>query len=313
MCIRIPVILETPKGLVAMAEARGLHSQNYNCCVSPVQDFPWCADKDIVMKVSTDNGNEWSPLLVVFQTDAQYFYSNPTPTYFNNYLFMVYTRCAVANLYSNCEVFFASSTFSGQWTIIQTVPAPAYAPLGGPGVGLVIDSEQTMLFPLATSAGNYAIYTSTSGMPSLKAGSVVAGGAAGESQIAMLPNSTLVIEIRSSPHHYFAYSYDNGATWTTGAPQTQLPDSNCEASLFYSSTLDALLYSAPAANVDENRSNVTIYASTDSGINFDLYTLVYDGPSAYSCLFQSLNGSVGILFERGVQTPYEAISLSFIN
>jgi hypothetical protein len=29
-----------------------------------VEDFPWCADKDIVMKLSTDDGTEWSPIIV---------------------------------------------------------------------------------------------------------------------------------------------------------------------------------------------------------------------------------------------------------
>ncbi len=35
MCIRIPVIVETPNYLLAFAEARGLHSNNFNCCITP--------------------------------------------------------------------------------------------------------------------------------------------------------------------------------------------------------------------------------------------------------------------------------------
>lgn len=46
-----------------------------------MEDYPWCNDKDVVMKKSKDGGKTWSELEVLLETDTDHFYSNPTPVY----------------------------------------------------------------------------------------------------------------------------------------------------------------------------------------------------------------------------------------
>ncbi len=61
------------------------------------------------------------PIKVVFETNSQYFYSNPTPVYneVSKSLYMVYTRCAIASKYSDCSVFYAQSNTGLQWNTIE--------------------------------------------------------------------------------------------------------------------------------------------------------------------------------------------------
>ncbi len=68
-----------------------------------------------------------------------------------------------------------------------------------------------------------------------------------------------------------------------------------------------ILFSNPAG---ERRENMTVRVSYDEGRSWAVSRTIHAGPAAYSCLAVLPDKSVGCLFERGVKSPYETISLA---
>lgn len=53
---------------------------------------------------------------------------------------------------------------------------------------------------------------------------------------------------------------------------------------------------------------MTVKVSFDDGKTWPVKKVIYSGPSAYSCLTAMRDGKVGLLYENGVDTPYEKMS-----
>jgi sialidase-1 len=85
----------------------------------------------------------------------------------------------------------------------------------------------------------------------------------------------------------------------------------CEASpirLFGKGKLrTALLFSNPA---DTQRIKETLRIVYDEGKTWAVSRLLHAGPSAYSALAVLRDSTIGCLYERGEQNPYETITLA---
>ncbi|MCK3684391.1 sialidase family protein [Maribellus sp. YY47] len=130
-----------------------------------------------------------------------------------------------------------------------------------------------------------------------------------ESQVVELSDGTLLMNMRS--YHEKAYravsiSTDGGETWSEIQHAAQLTEPVCQASLFHFGKYkgkEMYLFSNPA--VPFSRTNMTIKTSFDDCSSWSNSKLIYQGPSAYSCLTRLPNGNVGLFFECGEKNPYE--------
>ena len=106
----------------------------------------------------------------------------------------------------------------------------------------------------------------------------------------------------------------SGELLSTTFPQG-LVDPNCQGSVVASPSNggDVTLYLSND-NTSSGRENMTIKSSADAGGSWAEEVLVWDGPSAYSQLVSFVNGTggreLGLLFELGVVSPYEAIGFA---
>lgn len=55
------------------------------------------------------------------------------------------------------------------------------------------------------------------------------------------------------------------------------------------------------------RERLTVRSSDDGGLNWNAGRVIEEGPAAYSCLTQLPDGRIGILYETGRESPYEAL------
>ena len=55
---------------------------------------------------------------------------------------------------------------------------------------------------------------------------------------------------------------------------------------------------------------MTVRLSYDEGKTWPIARLIHAGPSAYSCLAALPNGEIGLLYEKGLDSPYESLSFA---
>ncbi|MCX8063963.1 MAG: glycoside hydrolase [Candidatus Hydrogenedentes bacterium] len=103
-----------------------------------------------------------------------------------------------------------------------------------------------------------------------------------------------------------SYSLDGGISWSPVEYDTALIEPICQASLIVvKEDPNKLIFSNPADK--KERRMMTVKVSGDGGKSWHKQVLVYEGPSAYSCLYQLNSSEVGLLFECGAKSPYEKI------
>jgi sialidase-1 len=133
-----------------------------------------------------------------------------------------------------------------------------------------------------------------------------------ECQVVERTDGTLLLNMRS--YHgegcrMHAWSYDGGINWTDPVPAPELVEPVCQASLICADASgpgsDVLLFSNPAH--PENRIQMTVKMSRDGGETWPFQKLLHRGPSAYSCLTNLNEETVGCLYEIGQEHPYETI------
>ncbi len=66
-----------------------------------------------------------------------------------------------------------------------------------------------------------------------------------------------------------------------------------------------LLFTSPTDS--SQRVGLGVRLSVDDGLAWSEPVVLYEGPSAYSDLAALGDGAVGVLYEAGVETPYESI------
>ena len=119
---RIPGIVQSAKGtIITAAEGRVSTDRPYvgnaSICYGQLasRHDGSCVDKDIVVKISKDEGTTWEPVQAITKSNATHFYSNPdllldTST---SAVWLIYYQCLVAEVYGHCVPLVTSSKDNG--------------------------------------------------------------------------------------------------------------------------------------------------------------------------------------------------------
>jgi sialidase-1 len=322
-CFRIPSLITTAKGtLLAFAEGR-----KNNCGDA--------GDIDLVLKRSEDGGKTWSKLQIVWN-DSTNTCGNPSPVVDkktgNIVLVSTWNSGSdhekdIINGTSNDtrRIFVLSSaddgnTWSGARDITKNVKKENWTWYAtGPGRGIQLSKGKykgRLVIPsnhvVAETKKNYShvIYSDDLGA-NWKLGGTTREDSVNESTVAELSNGRLMLNMRNASkkrHRQVAISKDGGESWSDIHPDTTLIEPVCEANLIrykFPGKKECLLFSNPASTT--SRMQMTIRISYDNGKTWPLKKLVYNGPSAYSCLTVLPDGNVGFFYEAGLQRPYEGI------
>lgn len=133
------------------------------------------------------------------------------------------------------------------------------------------------------------------------------GGGTNESAIAALPDGSLLLHSRATPHRLAARSHDGGASWGAPAAMAGLPDPSDNGSLVALGD-GALLVSS---NLDpELRRNTGLSLSCDGGASWPHQAILCEGSSGYSCAAELPDGRIGVLYERGGYAEIAFVSVS---
>ena len=180
---------------------------------------------------------------------------------------------------------------------------------------------------------NSAIYSDDHGKTWQTAGPVQGG--TGEGTLAEFSDGVVYYNSRShlsiDHRRQIAHSYDGGHMYTdwrvdeylreVGQPfyfkYGRKPSYGISAGLVrlpleVTNGKDVLVLSMPDTNGGD-RKCMTVFASFDRGQTWPVKRLVYEGPSAYSSLTASPDGTIYLLFESGDKKQYERLDLVRMN
>jgi len=175
------------------------------------------------------------------------------------------------------------------------------------------------IFDLSRYTHNCAIYSDDHGVTWRTSGLVQAG--TGEACIVEAVNGSICLNSRQYhrlERRGLAWSYDGGETFTDFSwDQTLIePKSGgCNASMFrYSDAttgdMDRIIFANPAA---PERVRMTVRLSYDECKTWPVSKLIYAGPSAYSSLAVTQDGTILCFYERGDKGPYEKMTVARFN
>ena len=157
-------------------------------------------------------------------------------------------------------------------------------------------------------------------------------GAVAASTAAVHPNENLAVELvppapgggsrvyfnardhQGKAHRAQAFSEDGGTSYTpeafTDAPAFTTPTVQGGLTRFRATDAgdpgNRILFSCPNGG---RRTRMSVWSSDDEALTWSAPKLVYEGPSAYSDMTRLSDGRMGLLFEKGVTSPYESIVL----
>lgn len=325
---RIPAIVTANSGrLLAFAEARKLRSGGDS------------GDIDMVVKFSDDNGKTWSEMITIWDEGANTC-GNPVPIVDRKtgkiHLLLTWNNGADdwGALTSGTgkdtrRVYYTASEDEGKswatpkeittsvkaatWDWYGTGPVHGIQMVNGPHQGrLVVPSYYTERVDGKRQDRSHAIYSDDHGL-TWKAGAAANGGAVGECTVAELADGRLMMNFRISTGNVRKYciSTDGGESWGEMKTDYTLVDAICQGSLL-SGTLAGKhhMFFANAASVE--RKNMTVKLSNDNGSTWMKKVPVYSGPSAYSDMTFTEDGKVSLVYEGGINRPYEGIAFKLL-
>lgn len=310
---RIPALIVTKAGtLLAICEGRKTGRGDHG-------------DLDLVLKRSTDNGQSWGPLEMIYEEGgtAKVTIGNPCPVVDQStgVIWLPFTR-------DNDSVFITSSADDGKtWTKPREITSSTKEPTWnwyatGPGNGIQLERgklQGRLVIPCDHRvSGNkndkegwdkagrsHVIYSDDHGQTWKLGGST--DYAMNECAVVELSDGTLMLNSRSyrgKACRGVSLSKDGGATWEPTTDDPALVESVCQASLIRLSgkqqqqceALDLLLFSNPA--VPKGRHHLTVRLSEDGGKTWPKSRLIGEGSSAYSSLAELPSGEISLLYER---------------
>jgi len=285
-------------------------------------------DIDLLLKRSRDNGRTWSDPQVVADFDDDTI-GNPAPVVDRKTgtILLLLTRnpghvterqIIDGTAAGTRTVWLTRSTNDGlTWTPPEEITASVKLPewtwyATGPGNGIQLRSGRLVIpcdHIVAGTKANYShiIFSDDGGRTWRIGGS--AGDQTNESAVVELRDHSLLLNMRSNlgrNRRAVARSRDQGLTWSAVESDEALIEPVCQASLIRYSK-DRLLFSNPA---DTKRRKLTVKLSRDEGKTWPVERMVHSGPSAYSSLARLKSGRIGLLYERGTNSPYEQISFA---
>ncbi len=317
---RIPALVTAADGsLLAVADRRN-DSQG---------DLP--NDIDIVLRRSTDGGATWSDQIVVIPHDSTGGYGDAAMVVDRNSGDVLCIYASGCGLWAStaevpARINVSRSSDNGlTWSRTDITPQiygpgcdnPAAAPVSGlfaaSGRALQLRDGALLFVVAAHHTGdqwpplyNYVCRSDDGGHTWRMLPTPVSVPPTGdESKLAELADGTWLMSLRnpSKGHRLYALSHDQGATWTTPAVWTDLPDPACNGDIVRYSLRsegakhDILLHSIPADSVD--RRNVSVAVSYDEGRTWPARRTVWDCPAGYSALTVFDDGAIGLLTEVG--------------
>jgi sialidase-1 len=319
---RIPSVVLTAKGtLLAFAEARRAGRGD-------------AGDIDLVIKRSADGGATWSAMKVIGDNGPGTF-GNPCPVLDRDSgtIWLLTTQ----NLGEDKESQILDGTSKGgrtvwvmqskddgvTWSEPKDISASVkkadwtwYAT--GPGIGIQTRAGRLVIPANHALAGtkvhqSHLFYSDDRGKTWTLGGS--AADHTNESQVVELADGRLMLNMRNHPPQkpenlrQVALSADGGRTLGETATDRALVEPPAQASLVRYSLAarggrNRLLFANPAA---PKRERMTVRLSYDEGATWPVSRLIYEGPSAYSCLVVLRDRTIGLLYERGAEMPYDRI------
>ncbi|MEZ4952705.1 MAG: sialidase family protein [Saprospiraceae bacterium] len=317
-CFRIPAIIQAKNGdLLAFAEGRK------NSCRDNY-------DVDMVMKKSTDNGQTWGPLVLIWN-DSTNTCGNPAP--------IVDLETGRVLLFVNWQLgsdrieaiksrtstdtkrmfLFTSNDNGDSWSEKREMTSQMKLPgwdsfVAGPGSGLQMRNptyKNRMVLPCHFSTienGKIEIKSnliySDDGGDNWVIGGISPETDNNECEVAEISNGGLMVNMRKASKRIsarsVAYSFDGGATLENQHFDDELIGPTCMASLDnYVAENGKLVCLFANPNHQFSRENLTIQRSFDDGETWEKFQTVFKGYSGYSDLVPMQNGQVGIIFECG--------------
>jgi len=326
---RIPALVVTNEGtLLAFCEGRKTGRGD-------------AGDIDLLMRRSTDNGASWSEQQVVWNDEGNTC-GNPSPVIDQRtgviWLFSTWNRgddherqIIDQTSQDTRRVFVLSSTDDGvSWSAPRDLTATVKSPdwtwyATGPGSGLQLTqgphAGRLMIACDHIEAGtkhyySHVIFSDDHGV-TWEIGGSTPEHQVNEGEVVELPGGRLLLNMRNydrmKHQRQVAYSDDGGQTWTDQQFDPTLIEPIGQASLQRYAWADSevgsvLLFSNPAST--DSRTNLTVRASFDEGRSWPVQHTLHASPSAYSDLAVFPDNSIGCLYERGAESPYESIVLA---
>ena len=322
---RIPAIISTNEGnIIAFAEGRKKGSSD-------------TGDIDLVMKKSGDGGKTWSDLKLIWD-DANNVCGNPAPVVDRNsgiiYLLSTWnlgedheSEIIRQTSKDTRRIFILESrdegnTWSKPMEITSSVKLENWTWYAtGPCHGIQIRNgkfKDRLIIPCdhieakTKKYFSHIIYSDDQGK-SWHLGGITPHDMVNECSVAELPGGELMLNMRnydrSEKSRKVSLSKDGGLTWGDIYPDKNLIEPICQASLlrysFEESGKSRMLFSNPAHK--DKRENMTLKISYDEGSTWEKSLVLFSGPSAYSDLVRLPAGTIGCLFEAGINNPYEGI------
>lgn len=286
---------------------------------------------DLVLRRSLDGGTTWESLQVVWD-DGGNTCGNPAPVVDRRtgtvWLLMTWNDGNISESEINQgkgvrDVWVTQSRDDGRtWSNPVNISARVKKPnwrwyATGPGHGIQTHDGR-LLIPCDHSTGpefgewrSHAIFSDDGGQ-TWNVGGEEPGAFTNESTIVELADGSLYLNMRSymdDRRRRVSFSRDGGATWTESVADNALIEPRCQGSAIrYTrqprSALNRILFSNPAS---EKREKMTVRLSYDEAKSWEVSRLVHEGPAAYSDLAVLPDSRVGLLYERGMEHPYETI------
>ncbi len=310
---RIPALIVSPEGtLLAFAEGRKNNRRDHG-------------DIDMMLRRSTDGGETWEPLQMVYEEggDAEITIGNPCPVVDRDTgrIWLPFCR-------DNDDVLVTFSDDDGlTWAEPREITDQVkpehwgwYAT--GPGVGIQLRRGHhagRLLVPCDHREkidGNWRMFShaffSDDHGETWQVGENV-GLHTDECQAVQLTDARVMMNCRNywlrtggvaerGGMRAVAHSEDGGETWGELRFDDTLVEPVCQASLIRYSVEDLgddrniLLFANPASKT--SRTKMTVRASYDEGETWPVSRLVNPGSSAYCCLARLPDGRIGLLYER---------------
>lgn len=310
-CIKIPSILITSKGsLLAFGEARLFSCGDYT-------------QTDLVYKRSTDNGQTWSSMKILYRGNSTS--SNDDFTRVGNVApvqLKTSERILIPFCKNNLIPMLTLSdddgvTFSDP-QVIPNVTKPDWKWIGfGPPAGLLLQSNRILIPSYYTTLPrDDGLFSTGYVMLNDHDGQLDKWYLGGEFKHELyFPNEAQAVELLPQSNSIFinsrtletrrigAFSNDGGISFHSVKllhPLIQ-PISGCEGSTIYDVNSRKLFYTGINTK-SFVRSNLTLWTSDNLGERWKFVKTIFPGPSAYSALTIMTDQSIGLLYEWANKT-----------
>ena len=316
---RIPSVVVAPDGsILAFCEARRNTGGDFD-------------DIDLMLRRSQDNGATWTEMEVI-AADGEHSIGNQCPVVdsFTGTIWLPHNK-------NNQQTYVMSSddngvTWSQREEITDDVTSPAWQPYPvsdgnvhrdllcgtgtGPGHGIQLKSGR-LIVPSWHNDGkpqsSHVIYSDDHGQ-SWRLGPTL-GRDVDECELVQTNDGRLYMNMRSqrqANRRAYAWSWDEGDSWSEPVVDDRLIDANCQGSVVRftdseSHEKNRVVFSNAASTT---RERLTAWLSYDECRTWAISKVLNEGPSAYSDLCIAPDMSICCFYECGEKHRYERLTFA---